>query len=72
MTGDTKTESEGKSDQVAGKIQNTVGGIKEGLRTEAAIKQEAAIACTMWMSSKRQLQLKSDFRSDLGRGLSSS
>lgn len=24
---------------------NTVGGIKEGLRTEAAIKQEVAIAC---------------------------
>jgi diacylglycerol kinase (ATP) len=28
---------------------NTVGGIKEGLRTEAAIKQEVAIACIAFL-----------------------
>jgi uncharacterized protein YjbJ (UPF0337 family) len=32
VTGDSKLESEGKSDQVKGKIQNTVGGIKDTLR----------------------------------------
>ena len=32
MTGDTKTEAEGKSDQVEGKVQNTVGGVKDTLR----------------------------------------
>ena len=28
-TGDSKLETEGKADQVAGKVQNTVGGIKD-------------------------------------------
>ena len=32
VTGDSKLEGEGKTDQVAGKIQNTVGGIKDTLR----------------------------------------
>jgi uncharacterized protein YjbJ (UPF0337 family) len=32
LTGDSKTEAEGKSDQVEGKVQNTVGGIKDTLR----------------------------------------
>ncbi len=32
LTGDSKLEGEGKADQVAGKIQNTVGGIKDMLR----------------------------------------
>ena len=32
LTGDSKLEGEGKADQVAGKIQNTVGGIKDTLR----------------------------------------
>ena len=32
LTGDTKTEAEGKGDQVEGKVQNTVGGIKDTLR----------------------------------------
>ena len=32
VTGDTKLEQEGKGDQVAGKIQNTVGGIKDAIR----------------------------------------
>ena len=32
VTGDSKLESEGKGDQVAGKIQNTIGGIKDTLR----------------------------------------
>jgi len=31
-TGDSKTEAEGKTDQVKGKVQNTVGGIKDSLR----------------------------------------
>jgi uncharacterized protein YjbJ (UPF0337 family) len=32
LTGDSKLEGEGKADQVAGKIQNTIGGIKDALR----------------------------------------
>jgi uncharacterized protein YjbJ (UPF0337 family) len=32
VLGDTKVESEGKADQAAGKIQNTVGGIKDTLK----------------------------------------
>jgi uncharacterized protein YjbJ (UPF0337 family) len=28
-TGDSKLETEGKADQAAGKIQNTVGGLKD-------------------------------------------
>ena len=32
VTGDSKLEGECKADQVAGKIQNTVGGIKDTLR----------------------------------------
>jgi uncharacterized protein YjbJ (UPF0337 family) len=31
-TGDTKTESEGKADQIKGKVQNTVGGLKDAVR----------------------------------------
>jgi uncharacterized protein YjbJ (UPF0337 family) len=34
VTGDTKLEEEGKGQKVAGKIQNTVGGIKDALRGE--------------------------------------
>jgi uncharacterized protein YjbJ (UPF0337 family) len=34
VTGDSKLEGEGKGDQVAGKIQNTVGGLKDTLRGE--------------------------------------
>jgi uncharacterized protein YjbJ (UPF0337 family) len=30
--GDTKLETEGKMDKAEGKIQNTVGGIKDSLR----------------------------------------
>ena len=30
--GDSKLESEGKMDKAAGKIQNTVGGIKDAIR----------------------------------------
>jgi uncharacterized protein YjbJ (UPF0337 family) len=30
--GDKKTESEGKADQVKGKIQNAVGGLKAAVR----------------------------------------
>ena len=32
VTGDSKLEGEGKADQVSGKIQNTIGGIKDTLR----------------------------------------
>jgi uncharacterized protein YjbJ (UPF0337 family) len=32
ITGDAKLEGEGKADQIAGKVQNTVGGIKDALR----------------------------------------
>jgi uncharacterized protein YjbJ (UPF0337 family) len=32
VTGDTKTEAEGKADQAEGKVQNTVGGIKDKAR----------------------------------------
>ena len=32
ITGDAKLEAEGKSDKVAGKIQNAVGGIKDTVR----------------------------------------
>jgi uncharacterized protein YjbJ (UPF0337 family) len=31
-TGDSKTEAEGKSDQARGKVQNTIGGIKDTVR----------------------------------------
>ena len=32
VTGDTKLENEGKSQKVAGKIQNTVGGLKDAVK----------------------------------------
>jgi uncharacterized protein YjbJ (UPF0337 family) len=32
VTGDTKTENEGKADQLTGKVQNTVGGMKDAIR----------------------------------------
>ena len=32
VTGDSKTEAEGKADQAKGKIQNTIGGIKDTLK----------------------------------------
>jgi len=32
VTGDAKTEGEGKTDQVKGKVQNTVGGFKDAVR----------------------------------------
>ena len=34
VTGDSKTEAEGKADQVKGKVQNTIGGIKDTVRGE--------------------------------------
>ena len=34
LTGDSKTQSEGKMDQAEGKVQNTFGGIKDTLRGE--------------------------------------
>jgi len=32
VTGDAKLEAEGKSDKAAGKVQNSVGGLKDTLR----------------------------------------
>jgi uncharacterized protein YjbJ (UPF0337 family) len=32
VTGDAKTEAEGKAEQVAGRAQNAVGGIKDAAR----------------------------------------
>jgi uncharacterized protein YjbJ (UPF0337 family) len=32
VTGDEKLQAEGKADQVEGKVQNTVGGIKDAVR----------------------------------------
>ena len=32
VLGDVKLESDGKADQVAGKIQNAVGGVKDTLK----------------------------------------
>ena len=37
MTGDTKTEAEGKADKAEGRVQNAVGGAKDAAR-EAAEK----------------------------------
>ena len=34
VLGDAKLESEGKADQVAGKVQNAVGGLKDYLKEE--------------------------------------
>jgi uncharacterized protein YjbJ (UPF0337 family) len=32
VTGDEKLKAEGRADQVAGKVQNTIGGVKDALR----------------------------------------
>lgn len=32
VTGDEKLKAEGKADQVTGKVQNAVGGVKDSLR----------------------------------------
>ena len=32
LTGDEKLKAEGRADQVAGKVQNAVGGVKDSLR----------------------------------------
>jgi len=32
VTGDEKLKADGKADQVEGKVQNTVGGVKDTLR----------------------------------------
>ncbi len=34
MTGDEKLKAEGRAEQVEGKIQNTVGGIKDALHDQ--------------------------------------
>jgi uncharacterized protein YjbJ (UPF0337 family) len=32
VTGDTRTEAEGAAERAGGKVQNTVGGVKDGVR----------------------------------------
>ncbi len=32
VTGDSKTQAEGKADKAGGKVQNTVGGVKDSVR----------------------------------------
>jgi uncharacterized protein YjbJ (UPF0337 family) len=32
LTGDAKTEAEGKAEKAAGKVQNAVGGLKDAVR----------------------------------------
>ena len=32
VTGDTKTEAEGKAEKTEGKVQNTIGGAKDSVR----------------------------------------
>ena len=32
LTGDTKLQSEGQADQIRGKAQNTIGGVKDSAR----------------------------------------
>lgn len=32
VTGDEKLQAEGRADQIAGKVQNAVGGIKDSVR----------------------------------------
>jgi uncharacterized protein YjbJ (UPF0337 family) len=32
VTGDAKTEAEGKADKAAGRVQNAVGGVKDAAR----------------------------------------
>lgn len=34
VTGDAKTEAEGKAEKAAGKVQNAVGGAKDAIRGE--------------------------------------
>ena len=34
VTGDEKLKAEGKADQLSGKVQNAVGGIKDSLRDD--------------------------------------
>ena len=33
VLGDAKLQAEGKSDKLAGKVQNAVGGVKDAIRT---------------------------------------
>jgi uncharacterized protein YjbJ (UPF0337 family) len=36
MTGDSKTEAEGKADKAEGKVQNAVGGLKDKVREKTS------------------------------------
>lgn len=37
LTGDEKMKAEGKADQFEGKVQNTVGGVKDSLRGDKRV-----------------------------------
>ncbi|WP_419813866.1 CsbD family protein [Glacieibacterium sp.] len=39
LVGDSKTEAEGKADQVEGKVQNTYGGAKDAVRDATDTKR---------------------------------
>jgi uncharacterized protein YjbJ (UPF0337 family) len=41
LTGDSKTQAEGKADQVEGKVQNTVGGIKDAVKDAFSDRKKA-------------------------------
>jgi uncharacterized protein YjbJ (UPF0337 family) len=41
MTGDEKMKREGQADQVEGKVQNVVGGVKDKLREHEDKKDES-------------------------------
>lgn len=34
LTGDSKLQAEGKADQVEGKVQNAIGGVKDSLKDD--------------------------------------
>lgn len=37
LTGDSKLQAEGKTDKMEGKVQNTVGGVKDALRGDKRV-----------------------------------
>jgi uncharacterized protein YjbJ (UPF0337 family) len=47
MVGDSKLEAEGKADKAVGKVQNTIGGIKDSLRKGRRTKN----SLSLWSAS---------------------
>ena len=50
MTGDSKMQSEGKADQAEGKIQNTIGGIKDSIKDAFTKLRKGAIPLLRYVS----------------------